>query len=100
LIITIEEIPHESLERDDNNLLYDLNINIADAALGISVEVPTIDGKARIKVPAGTQSGKIFRLRGKGLWHSSNMEEEINLFRLMYGHLKNSMTKKKRCWIN
>ena len=67
LIITIEEIPHESLERDDNNLLYDLNINIADAALGISVEVPTIDGKARIKVPAGTQSGKIFRLRGKGL---------------------------------
>ncbi|MCO6462339.1 MAG: molecular chaperone DnaJ [Saprospiraceae bacterium] len=67
LIITIEEIAHKYLERDGNNLLYDLNINIADAALGMSVEVPTIDGKARIKIPAGTQSGKIFRLRGKGL---------------------------------
>ncbi len=67
LIITIEEQPHEFLERDGNNLLFDLNINIADAAIGTSIEVPTIDGKARIKVPAGTQSGKIFRLRGKGL---------------------------------
>lgn len=67
LIITIEELAHEVLERDGNNLLFDLNINIADAAVGASIEVPTIDGKARIKVPPGTQSGKIFRLRGKGL---------------------------------
>ena len=67
LIITIEEIPHKYLERDGNNLLYDLNINIVDAAMGSSIEVPTIDGKAKVKIPAGTQSGKIFRLRGKGL---------------------------------
>lgn len=67
LIITIEEIPHEHLERDGVNLLYDLNINIADAAVGQTIEVPTIDGRARIKIPPGTQSGKIFRLKSKGL---------------------------------
>lgn len=67
LIINIEEVPHEHLKRDGINLLYDLYINFADVALGTSVEVPTIDGKVKIKIPAGTQSGKIFRLRGKGL---------------------------------
>lgn len=67
LIITIEEIPHDSLKRDGQNIIYDLYMNFADAALGSSVDVPTIDGKVKIKIPPGTQSGKIFRLRGKGL---------------------------------
>ncbi len=67
LIINIEEIPHESFTREGRNILYELFLNIADAALGAQVEVPTLEGRARIKVPAGTQSGKIFRLRGKGL---------------------------------
>ncbi|MGK0391672.1 MAG: molecular chaperone DnaJ [Maribacter sp.] len=67
LIITIEEIPHDSLKRDGQNIIYDLYMNFADAALGSSVDVPTIDGLVKIKIPPGTQSGKIFRLRGKGL---------------------------------
>ncbi|MGB0840489.1 MAG: molecular chaperone DnaJ, partial [Chitinophagales bacterium] len=67
LIISIEEVAHESLKREGKDVLYMLHLNFADAALGISVEVPTISGKARIKVPKGTQSGKIFRLKGKGL---------------------------------
>ena len=67
LLINIEEIPHESLTRDGINLMHDLYLNFADAALGTSVEVPTLDGKVRIKIPEGTQSGKIFRLKGKGL---------------------------------
>ncbi len=67
LLITIEEKPHPFLHRDGQNLVYELYLNFADAALGTSVEVPTIDGKVRIKIPAGTQSGKIFRLKGKGL---------------------------------
>lgn len=67
LLINITEKPHEFLQRDGQKLIYDLFLNFADAALGTSVEVPTIDGKVKIKVPAGTQSGKIFRLRGKGL---------------------------------
>lgn len=67
LLINIEEVPHESLTRDGNNLIYDLFLNFADAALGTSVEVPTLSGKVKIKVPEGTQGGKIFRLKGKGL---------------------------------
>jgi molecular chaperone DnaJ len=67
LLIVIEEEPDEVLHRDGNNVIYDLHLNFADAALGTSVEVPTIGGKARITIEAGTQSGKILRLKGKGI---------------------------------
>jgi molecular chaperone DnaJ len=67
LIILIEEIEHETLKRDGFNIVYDLYISFADAALGASVEVPTIDGKAKLKIDAGTQAGKILRLKGKGI---------------------------------
>ena len=67
LLIIIEEKPHEDFKRDGRNLLYDLYLNFADAALGTQIEVPTLTGKVKIKIPAGTQSGKIFRLKGKGL---------------------------------
>jgi molecular chaperone DnaJ len=67
LIVIIEEIEHEHLKRNGVNLYYDLYVNIADAALGTSVDVPTIDGKATVKIEAGTQSGNILRLKGKGL---------------------------------
>lgn len=67
LIVAIEEEPHEHLKRDGINLHYDLHISFIDAALGTSIEVPTIDGKARIKIEPGTQGGKVLRLRDKGL---------------------------------
>ena len=67
LIILIEEIKHESLIRDGNNLLYDHYISFPDAALGTTIEVPTLEGKARIKIEPGTQSSKVLRLKGKGL---------------------------------
>lgn len=67
LIILIEEVPHETLQREGNNVVYDLHISFIDAALGASVEVPTIDGKAKIKIEPGTQGGKILRLKGKGV---------------------------------
>jgi len=67
LIVVIEEQEHPELKRENNNLHYDLYITFPDAVLGTSVEVPTVTGKARIKIPAGTQSGKIMRLRGKGI---------------------------------
>lgn len=67
LIINIEEKPHDHLKRDGNNVVFPLFLNFADAALGTKVEVPTLSGKARINIPAGTQAGKIFRLKGKGL---------------------------------
>ncbi len=67
LLILIEEIPHEALKRDGNNVIFELYVNFADAALGNSIEVPTINGKVKIKIAEGTQSGKILRLRGKGI---------------------------------
>lgn len=67
LLITIEQLPHEHFTRDNMNIIHDLFINFADAALGASVEVPTLDGKVKVKIPAGTQGGKILRLKGKGL---------------------------------
>ncbi len=67
LIVLVEEEKHPELERDGNNLLHNLFISFSDAALGTQVEVPTVDGKARVKIAPGTQSGKILRLKGKGL---------------------------------
>jgi len=67
LIVVIEEVEHEQLKRDGVNLFYDHYISFVDAALGTSIEVPTIDGKAKIKVEPGTQSGRVLRLKGKGV---------------------------------
>lgn len=67
LLILIEEKEDSELQRDGNNVVFDLYLNFVDAALGTSVEVPTIDGKVKIKIEHGTQSGKILRLRGKGI---------------------------------
>ncbi|GAB4240863.1 MAG: molecular chaperone DnaJ [Ekhidna sp.] len=67
LLIVVEEVEDNILKRDGNNVIYDLYINFIDAALGTSIEVPTIDGKVKIKIEPGTQSGKILRLRGKGI---------------------------------
>ena len=66
LIILIEEEPHKELHREGLNVAYELHLSFTDAVFGTQVEVPTIDGRAKIKIPAGTQSGKIFRLKGKG----------------------------------
>lgn len=67
LLISIEEVQHDEFTREGQNIIHELFINLADAALGAQIEVPTLDGRARIKIPAGTQSGKILRLRDKGL---------------------------------
>ncbi|MCW3125296.1 MAG: dnaJ [Bacteroidetes bacterium] len=67
LIMSIEVEEHAELEIDGQNVIHNLYINFADAALGCSLEVPTVDGKAKIKIPAGTQAGKVLRLNGKGI---------------------------------
>ncbi|MCH2489632.1 MAG: molecular chaperone DnaJ [Flavobacteriales bacterium] len=67
LLVAIEEKPHPSLQREGDNLHYDLYINFSEAALGTSKEIDTVTGKVRIKIDAGAQSGKILRLRNKGI---------------------------------
>ena len=67
LLILIEEVEDKQLKRDGNNVHFDLYVSFIDAALGTTVEVPTINGKVKIPVEPGTQSGKVLRLRGKGI---------------------------------
>ena len=67
LIIAIEEIEHEHLVRNGTDLLYQLGISFSDAVIGKTIEIPMVSGKAKIKIPPGTQSGKNLRLRSKGI---------------------------------
>ena len=67
LLILVEEEPHQDLIRDENDLIYNLLLSFPTAALGGAVEIPTIDGKVKVKIDSGTQPGKVLRLRGKGL---------------------------------
>ncbi|MDX1278148.1 molecular chaperone DnaJ [Oceanihabitans sediminis] len=67
LLVAIEEQAHPTLQREGDNLHYDMYVSVPDAVLGTSKEIDTVTGKVRIKVEAGVQSGKILRLRGKGI---------------------------------
>ena len=67
LLVLIEEEPDKDLVRDGNDLIYNLNITIPQAVMGASVEIPTVDAKAKIKIEPGTPAGKVLRLRGKGV---------------------------------
>jgi len=67
LLVLIEELPHDQFERQETNLYYNTYITFAQAALGCTIEIPTLHGKARTKIEPGTPSGKILRLKGKGL---------------------------------
>ena len=85
LIIQIEEKPSDLFERDGDNLIHELFISFPDAALGTQTEVPTLEGKVRIKIPAGTQAGKVVRLKGKGLpningYGTGNLLVHINVW--------------------
>ena len=73
-LVFIEELEHDYFERHGNDILYELPVSFSQAALGAEVEVPTLAGQAEMKIPAGTQSGQIFRLRGKGV-------PEVNAYR-------------------
>ena len=85
LIVIIEEEESKDFERDGNNLIYNLFLTIPEAILGTQAEVPTIDGKVRVKIAPGTQSGKVLRLRGKGLpninsYGSGDMLVNVNVW--------------------
>ncbi len=69
LFLILDVKPHKFFKRRENDLILNLDINIAQAVLGAEIEVPTIDGDEKFKIPAGTQSGKVFHMRGKGVPH-------------------------------
>lgn len=72
LYIVVQVHPHKYFRRRENDILLDLNVNIAQATLGDKISVPTVDGEEELRVPAGTQPGKIIRMRGKGVPHLRN----------------------------
>jgi molecular chaperone DnaJ len=82
LIVLIEEEQHAQLHRDGLNVAFDLHISFPDAVFGTQIEVPTIDGRAKIKIPPGTQSGKIFRLKGKGFPQVNGYEKGDQLIQV------------------
>jgi len=69
LYVTLSVKPHNLFHRDGSDILYELSINFAQAALGDEVRVPSLDGKVDLKIPPGTQNGKTFRFKGKGVSH-------------------------------
>jgi molecular chaperone DnaJ len=69
LYVVVNVRPHPHFRRDEDDILYELPINVAQAALGAEVTVPTVDGEATLTIPPGTQHDKVFVLRGKGVPH-------------------------------
>ncbi|MDE5727899.1 MAG: molecular chaperone DnaJ, partial [Duncaniella sp.] len=83
LLVVVEEIKDAELIRDGQSVIYNLLLDLPTAVLGGSVEVPTITGRARVKIPAGTQPGKVLRLRGKGLPSTSSGTTGDELINIM-----------------
>lgn len=69
IIIVFKELPHEYFVREGDDIIYELNLSYTEAVLGTDVEVPTLNGKARLKIESGTQPGKFLRMREKGISH-------------------------------
>ncbi len=69
LIVVIDEIPHKHFVREEDDIIYDLTISIADAALGAEVEIPILGGTAKLRIEPGIQPGKVLRMRDKGIRH-------------------------------
>ncbi|MCX6243753.1 MAG: molecular chaperone DnaJ [Bacteroidetes bacterium] len=96
LFVQIEEIEHPLLQRDGDNLHYAHYITISDAALGTSAEVPTIDGKVKIKIEPGTQSGKVLRLKGKGLPNVNQWEGQGDLLITIHVWIPKTLSKEEK----
>ena len=72
LFLVLDVQPHKFFKRRENDILLNLDINVAQAALGAEVDVPTLDGDEKLKIPSGTQPGKVFHMKGKGVPHVRN----------------------------
>ncbi len=91
----IQETPHEHFKRDGNNIYYDLTLTIPQAVLGAEVEVPTLKGKAKLRIEEGTQPGKLLRMRGKGIIGLNGSGEGDQYVRLNV-YIPKRLTEKER----
>jgi molecular chaperone DnaJ len=95
LYLTLAVEQHEFFQRDGDDILYELPINFAQAALGAEIEVPTLEGKTKLKIPAGSQTGEVFRLKNKGFPHLSSRGRGAQLVTLRV-ITPESLTRKQR----
>ena len=83
MFVQIKVLPHDVFERDGKHLYCEAPISFTDATLGGEIHIPTLDGKVKIKIPEGTQTGKLFRLRGKGcLLYTSPSPRDLSTSRM------------------
>ena len=94
IFISVKE--HEFFEREGNNILYEHFISFAEAALGINVEIPVIEGKVKIKVDPGTQSGKVLRLKGKGIPSVNGYESRGDLLITIHVWTPKTLSKEEK----
>ena len=95
LYVMVSVKPHEYFTREGDNVIYELPVNFAQAALGVEVEVPTLHGASKLKIPAGSQTGKVFRLKDKGIphLHGSGRGDQMVVLRVV---TPESLTKEQR----
>ena len=95
LYVNLQVLEHEIFKRDADNILYELQINVAQAALGTEATVPTLEGDTKIKVPAGCQSGATFRLKNRGIQHLNERSRGDQLVKVKVA-TPESLTKEQR----
>ncbi|MBI2288397.1 MAG: molecular chaperone DnaJ, partial [Chloroflexi bacterium] len=95
LYLSVSVKEHEFFRRDGDNILYELPINFAQAALGTEVDIPTLDGNAKLKIPAGSQTGQVFQLKNKGIPHLYGSGRGAQLITILVS-TPESLTKQQR----
>jgi molecular chaperone DnaJ len=96
LYLVLDVKPHQFFKRRENDIILNLDINIAQAVLGAEISVPTIDGEEKLKIPAGTQPGKVFHLRGKGVPHVRSKNQRGDELVLVNVAIPSKLTKEQR----
>jgi molecular chaperone DnaJ len=96
LFLVLDVRPHKFFKRRDNDILLNLDINVAQAALGAEVDVPTLDGDVKLKIPAGTQPGKVFHIKDKGVLHVRNKNQRGDQLVIVNVEIPARLTKEQR----
>jgi molecular chaperone DnaJ len=96
LFLLLDVKPHQFFKRRENDILLNLDINVAQAVLGADVLVPTLDGDEKLKIPAGTQPGKIFHLKGKGVPHVRNKNQRGEQMVMVNVAIPSKLTREQR----
>ena len=96
LFLVLDVQPHKFFKRRDNDILLNLDINLAQATLGADISVPTLDGEENLRIPAATQPGKVFQIRGKGVPHLRRKDHRGDQMVIVNVEIPTKLTKEQR----